>query len=143
MSGWRLSIIWFHYMGIKIRTLIKRPSETELDNLWRKAAILRTSVCEFPFCHKTEHLNAHHIYSRSRKSVRWDLDNSLVLCPFHHSLGNDSAHKSPDFKQVMIDNGIRTREFWDKLECKAKTPVKVDRNLEKLYLDDYLKKFLI
>jgi len=127
-------------MKFKLATINNRPTEKQLDNLWREAVILKSgSWCEYLGCRKRKHLNAHHIYSRSRKSVRWDLENGISLCPEHHSLGNDSAHKSPDFKATLILTGTRTKEFLDKLERRAKTPAKIDRNREKLALEKHLK----
>jgi hypothetical protein len=127
-------------MKFKLKTISERPSEKELDSLWREAVILRDgSICVYPGCKKTEHLNAHHIYSRSRKSFRWDTENGVSLCAFHHSLGNDSAHKSPDFKRTLIEYEVRSKNFLDKLEMRAKTPAKIDRNICKLDLLKQLK----
>lgn len=120
----------------------KKQLEKECMNLWQKIVKLRAgNKCEFPCCNKTEYLNAHHIYSRSRRSVRYDIDNGICLCAGHHSLNNDSAHKNPDFKETIIKNKVRTKNFWDILERKAKIPAKLDLKLELLYLKNELKKY--
>ena len=120
----------------KLNTLIKRPSNKQLDDLWRKAVYLKAgNVCEYPGCRKNDYLNPHHIYSRSRKSVRWDVENGIALCSGHHCLTNESAHKDPNFLRVLVKGGVRTQKFLDKLERKAKAPAKIDRCLEKLALE--------
>lgn len=43
-------------------------------------------------CRKTDNLQTAHIFSRSLRSVRWDLDNVLALCPNCHI---NFAHKCP------------------------------------------------
>ena len=41
-------------------------------------------------------LNSHHIYSRSNRSTRWDLENGVCLCVGHHTFSTKfSAHKTP------------------------------------------------
>jgi hypothetical protein len=127
-------------MKFRLNTLIKKPSDKELLGLWRELAILKAdNKCEYPFCNKKDYLNVHHIYSRSHKSVRYDPDNSIVLCPFHHSLGTDSAHKSPNFLRILVEHYVRSQDFLDKLERRAKSPAKLDLNLEKLSLQSKLK----
>lgn len=49
--------------------------------------------CEF--CGKAEHLNSHHIFSRSNLTLRWKTENGVCLCVGHHVFGNMSAHKAP------------------------------------------------
>ena len=73
----------------------RKKLEDKLDQLWRdKVKEIANYRCEYCGI-RDKRLNSHHIFSRSNKSVRWDLDNGLCLCVSHHSLGNLSAHKSP------------------------------------------------
>ncbi len=127
----------------KIKIGINRgPDKKCLDALWRKVTILKAGArCEYPNCHKTDYLNVHHFFSRSRMSVRWDIDNALVLCAGHHSLGNDSAHKGPMFKDTIIAAGVRSEEWLRKLTLRANTPMKVDRKLVYIDLTHELKKY--
>ena len=128
----------------KLKTLLKKPSDNELMDLWTKLVKLRAgNKCEYPACMKTEYLNAHHLFSRSHFSTRYDPDNGLALCAGCHSLNNHSAHKNPFFIRDLIDGGIRTKEFLDKLERRAKSPAKIDRNLIKLDLENEIKKELL
>lgn len=133
---------------IKVATLYDRPDKKELDKLWRECALLkygnkRGNYCEYPNCKKTDYLNVHHIYTRSHYSTRWDIDNAMILCSGCHSLNTNSAHHDPDFKEIIIANGIRTREFYDKLRMRAFTPAKNDLNLIKIALEQEIKKLKI
>jgi len=140
-------------MKIEVDNFKKRKSqrkglEKELDNLWREAGLERAGhKCEWWGCHKTEHLNAHHIFSRSRRSTRWDLENCLILCSGHHSLNTESAHKDPSFLKKLLGeipgySPLRTRGWWEMLYRRANTPQKLDLAMEKLYLQAELKNFL-
>ncbi|TET08093.1 MAG: hypothetical protein E3J83_04255 [Candidatus Atribacteria bacterium] len=72
----------------------RRKLRDQLDKLWAEIVKKRAgNKCEY--CRKTTYLNTHHIFSRSNLSVRWDLDNGVCLCAGHHTLSNNSAHKSP------------------------------------------------
>jgi hypothetical protein len=129
-------------MSYKLKTLLSRPSDKELLKLWREIALLRAKgKCEYPFCQKTEHLNAHHIYTRSHKSVRYEVDNCLILCAGHHSLNTNSAHKDPDFLNILVATGVRSKKFFEDLRVRAFTPAKLDLNGVKLYLQNELKKY--
>jgi hypothetical protein len=50
----------------------------------RRALLIRDRMCQFPACHQTRHLQAHH-------RVSWvdgghtDLDNMILLCSWHHT----------------------------------------------------------
>lgn len=78
-------------MNIKKRKGI----DNELDNVWSKLVKLRVNnKCEY--CGKRSSLNSHHIFSRSKKATRWDLQNGISLCVGHHTLSSSfSAHKTP------------------------------------------------
>ena len=77
----------------------------ELDDAWSLLVKLRAGMkCEIPNCGKTR-LNSHHIYSRSKKSTRWDPLNGISLCVLHHTLSSKfSAHKtSVEFTQWLYE----------------------------------------
>ena len=69
--------------------------DKQLDDAWsKKVKELAGYKCEY--CGKTSPLNSHHIYSRSKKSTRWDVDNGVCLCVGHHTFSSSfSAHKTP------------------------------------------------
>jgi hypothetical protein len=67
--------------------------DKRLDAAWSELVKLRANYqCEV--CGKTKNLNSHHIWSRIRKSVRWDVQNGVCLCVGCH-VGPKSAHKDP------------------------------------------------
>jgi len=69
--------------------------EGKLDDAWALLVKLRAGM-ECEYCGKTTHLNSHHIYSRSKRSTRWDVKNGICLCVGHHVFSSGfSAHKTP------------------------------------------------
>jgi 5-methylcytosine-specific restriction endonuclease McrA len=97
--------------------MVIKLTDKKLLKLWRNAALERAGYkCEFPDCNiKYSQLHAHHIYHRSHVSLRYVLENAIILCPHHHTLGSLSAHKNPDFKDHLVATGVRTEEFFDRL----------------------------
>lgn len=93
------------------------------DNEWTKAVKQRAGFkCEY--CGKTENLNAHHIFSRSNHSVRWDIDNGVCLCVSHHVFNSQfSAHKTP-LEFIFWIKDKRGVEWYDNLRAKAKKTTK-------------------
>jgi len=93
-----------------------------LDNLWRyKVYELAEYKCEY--CGKEGQLNAHHIFSRSNYSVRWDIDNGICLCVAHHIFGNLSFHKSPAEMIEWIKNK-RGEQWYNDLLIKVRRSIK-------------------
>ena len=125
-----------------------KPEKKKLDKeclrLWQEIVKLRAgNKCEFPFCRKTENLNAHHVFSRSRQSVRYDVDNGACYCPEHHCLGNESAHKDPEHLMKILGKvpgypAIRTETWYQTLRLRAYTPAKLDLKMELIYLQKKL-----
>jgi hypothetical protein len=79
----------------KIKKVKKRKQKTErqkmvlkLDKLF--SLVIRTRDqfrCQKDNCTgKGIHMQCAHIFSRSRFSVRWDLDNAITFCYYHHIL---------------------------------------------------------
>ena len=56
----------------------------------RRALMIRDGMCQYPGCHSTRHLKAHH-------RVPWiaggrtDLDNLILLCQWHHTAVHEGA----------------------------------------------------
>jgi len=97
----------------------------KLDKAWSLAVKLKAGMC-CEYCGKTTYLNSHHVYSRSNRTVRWDLNNGYSLCVGHHTFGNFSAHKNPvDFGEWMLDD--RGQEWLDALRLKAHATAKYDK----------------
>jgi predicted restriction endonuclease len=88
----------------------------KLDTAW-SAAVRSVGCCEY--CGRTDTLNAHHIYSRSKKSTRWDIENGICLCVAHHTFSSSfSAHKTPlEFIDWLYKN--RGQDKIDALRLKS------------------------
>ena len=101
----------------KKREKRKGVTKEKLDKLWSKKVRERDGECMY--CRKKENLNAHHIYSRSNHSVRWDITNGISLCPKHHLFSDEfAAHKTPlEFTEFVIR--LYGQEFIDDLKLKA------------------------
>jgi hypothetical protein len=97
--------------------------DKKLDDAWSLLVKLRAGMkCEY--CGKETHLNSHHIYSRSKKSTRWDTENGICLCVAHHVFSSGfSAHKTP---LEFIDwlKTYKNVEQIDNLKLKANSTVK-------------------
>lgn len=61
-----------------------RPDVKELDALCREVVMLRDrGRCCWPDCSKTN-VQWSHVHTRRVHSLRWRLENSLLLCAGHH-----------------------------------------------------------
>ena len=102
--------------------------DKKIDEAWAKIVKHRAgNKCEY--CGKTTYLNAHHVYSRSKRSTRWDLSNGVSLCVGHHTFGEWSAHKNPiEFIEWIKER--RGQEWYDALRLQANTHLKLTK-LEK------------
>jgi len=90
------------------------PSKEELEEikklgrraleLWKKVVKKRAKhKCEVPECKKVKFLNAHHIESFvTNKTLRYDPENGVCLCPAHHKFGWLSAHRSFCFLYELL-----------------------------------------
>jgi len=102
----------------------------KLDIMWSELVKKRAgNKCEY--CGKSEYINSHHIFSRSSRSVRWDVDNGVCLCAGHHVFSSTfSAHKTGmEFAAWIIER--RGDGWYNKLRLKAHTASKPD--FEELY----------
>lgn len=106
----------------KAKRLKKRSSKSyqtrKKDKAWANEVKKRANYkCEY--CGSKKQLNAHHIFSRSNKAVRHDLDNGVCLCPKHHVFSTVfSAHKAPAefIEWIKQKRGI---EWYERLRDKA------------------------
>jgi hypothetical protein len=99
----------------------------KLDILWSKLVRQRDKKCMY--CQSTEYLNAHHIFSRSNLSTRWDLANGICLCSGCHTFSSKfSAHKTGTEFTYWLES-IKGREFLDKLRLKAHSTEKLSKEV--------------
>jgi len=96
---------------------MKPLTDKKLLEYWGKAVKERAGhKCEYPECNVNyTQLHPHHFYSRRIVPMRYNIDNGIALCPYHHTLGPYAAHNDPDFKSIIIERGVRTREWADDL----------------------------
>lgn len=74
----------------------KKAEIKELDEMWKQKVKDRDNWC-CQVCKKKvtgRNCNAHHILPRTLKKTRWDTNNGMTLCAYHHTLGMWSAHKN-------------------------------------------------
>lgn len=116
----------------------RKGIDKKLDDAWSKLVKLKAGMkCEY--CGKTTTLNSHHIFSRSKKSTRWDVDNGISLCVAHHTFSSKfSAHKTPTEFTYWLE-GYRGKKYIEKLTLKAHSISKL-HTFEKELLLDELKK---
>ena len=104
----------------KKETAARRSADkTQLDTWSLKVKELAGFKCEY--CGKPTGLNSHHIFSRSNKSTRYDLDNGVCLCVGHHTFSSSfSAHKTPaEFIEWIKEK--KGDGWYEKLRRKAKS----------------------
>ena len=107
----------------------------KLDDAWSELVKLRAG-CQCEYCGKTSPLNSHHIFSRSNRSVRWDVQNGICLCVAHHTFSSSfSAHKTPtEFTIWLIEKKGKT--FVDLLRLKANSISKLHKFEKEFLLND-------
>lgn len=104
----------------------KTPSDKSLLDLWSEVVKLRDKN-RCTYCGRKDRLNSHHIFSRSKKSTRYSLDNGITLCASCHTLSSGfSAHKTPAefIEWVKEKKGL---EWYERLREEARTIVKLKK----------------
>lgn len=107
------------YKGQKDKkTRFKKLSQTprdylakRLDEAWSVAIKLRDNHTCQKCGAKGVILNSHHIFSRSHKGTRWNLNNGVTLCAGCHTLNNGSAHKDPEIFREWLLTFITQRDY--------------------------------
>jgi Domain of unknown function (DUF222)/HNH endonuclease len=56
----------------------------------RRALLIRDRMCQYPGCHQTRHLKAHHVIPWILGG-RTDLDNLILLCQWHHTVVHEGG----------------------------------------------------
>ena len=108
-----------------ISTLTKKA-----DKIWSECVKINYNYeCQVEWCDKKEYLNSHHLYTRARRATRWDINNWICLCAWHHTLSsNFSAHLTPlEFFEWL--EGIKWRDWIDELSKSSRSVIKVTPEL--------------
>jgi 5-methylcytosine-specific restriction endonuclease McrA len=91
----------------------------KLDKLWSESVRKRDGKCMY--CGSKDYLNAHHIFSRSNRSTRWDINNGITLCSGHHKFSSTfSAHKTHVEFTYWLEEKLG-RDFLNDLRIKARS----------------------
>ncbi len=116
----------------------RKGIDKKLDDAWSKLVKLNAGLqCEYCGT-QVKQLHSHHIYTRSKKSTRWDVNNGLSLCAGHHVLSSTfSAHKTPvEFTEWLYK--YKGTEFVDLLRFKANQISKLHTFEKELLLKEML-----
>lgn len=91
--------------------------------------------CERCTAGKTDYhqLDCAHMFSRNKRSTRWDIDNAAGLCPGCHRYLDDNAYDKVEFFKRRL--GDRNFEY---LFARASRPAKVDMVALRLFLEQKL-----
>ena len=117
---------------------VKKGVDGKLDKAWSELVKHKAGwKCEY--CGKRDYLNSHHIYSRSKKSTRWHVQNGICLCVGHHTFSSTfSAHKTPlEFVQWLFK--YKGKDYIERLEIRANTVSKIHKFEKELLLKELLK----
>ena len=117
---------------MKITT--RKGVDKKLDDVWRELVKKKAGYkCEYCGT-KTKQLHAHHIFSRSKKSVRWYVQNGICLCAGHHVLSSTfSAHKTPLEFTYWLEKD-KGKEFIERLTIRAHSVSKLMKFEKELLL---------
>ena len=120
------------------RKLSEKSKTKKLDKLWSEYIKKRANGrCEM--CGSTDYVNAHHIFGRRNFSVRWDVENGILLCAKHHTFDRFSAHQAPTwFSDWLVE--YKSWEWYEELLKKAKTVCKPDKDELIEYLTELLER---
>jgi hypothetical protein len=126
-----------------------------LDRLWGMVIHNRDVGCQW--CRKNDgsKLDAHHIFSRTNRSTRWDTKNGILLCYYCHNFRIGKDHEGLR-SRVIVKLGYKEYkklykrsqelataidyEYWEKLLLKELESLRVaipkrPKNLPKLEAD--------
>lgn len=113
----------------------KDVTDKRLMDTWSlKVKEVAGNKCEY--CNKSTGLNSHHIFSRSKLSTRWDIDNGVCLCVGCHVFSSKfSAHKTPtEFVEWIKEK--RGLVWYKRLRKKADSTVKyTQKEKNEIYLN--------
>lgn len=82
--------------------------------------------CEYPSCNRPS-TEAHHVYSKEIKVVRYDEDDCIATCSYHHTMcPKTAAHRDPNYIQTIIAHNVRTPAWYYALTERVRETVKFD-----------------
>lgn len=82
----------------KSKPTLKSKCIKEADKLWSEVIRARDKVCQY--CRARPAINAHHIFTRKIRAMRWDPQNGIGLCGGCHM---NIAHGQPElFRRFLV-----------------------------------------
>jgi len=76
----------------EIKRHIRKVLSSKMDDMWSVAIKARDGGCVI--CGRKDGLNSHHLIGRGNMLYRWDLNNGITLCQYHHTFSPDIAAHS-------------------------------------------------
>ncbi len=70
-------------------------------------------------------LHSHHLFTRSRKATRWDLENGICLCAWHHTLSSEMSAHQTSLEFFLWLEELKGREFIEKISKRSQEVYKV------------------
>lgn len=111
-----------------------KVTSKDCDLLWAKAVKAKAGhKCEHTGCNRRD-LQSHHVISRTNWALRFDLENGVCLCTYHHLFW---AHKDA----IGFAAFIKTKRDIPYLESKRGNRSKLDYSAIALYLQSKIKEF--
>lgn len=143
LKNWIIALAPPRKKPIRRKPSKARASTKELDTLCREVVMERDKNCRLctsgglaPTADiRRRQLQWCHIFSRRYKWMRWDLDNSMILCAGHHLWQHHNPALAMDAIEKLIGKGAMHR-----LKMLASKPRKVSPELVKAYLEQERKK---
>lgn len=89
----------------------------QTDSLWSEAVKINYNYrcCKCNKWPEEVQLHSHHLFTRSRKSTRWNIENWICLCASHHTLSSEfSAHKTWNEFFIWLE-WIKGRQWIDSI----------------------------
>lgn len=129
----------------KVKEAVKKAKQKEKKNnsisvLSKKADTLWSECIKIvywykcAYCHKWPdevQLHSHHLFTRSRKSTRWNIHNWICLCASHHTLSSEfSAHQTGNEFFLWLEQE-KWREFITELSQLSQEVCKISSELIK------------
>lgn len=120
---------------VKAKTKLKLIREKALLGLWSKAVKVRDGY-KCAYCGAKDNLESHHIFSRRHAITKYDMDNGVTLCKYHHTM----IEKSYDLKQWLI-NWVGQDKYneLDRLHYQLKKWTEAEKKAIKESLREFIK----
>lgn len=115
---------------------MRKPSKKSLTRRWGQIVMKKAKyICQH--CGNRNAHNPHHIFTKSRNSTRFLIENGICLCTWCH-VGDPykSAHGAPKYFENWLKTHYMTKKEYDDLEFTSNMVCRPDLAA----IDIYLKK---